>query len=476
MLEAFFLKVLTLATTNRLDVGIIRSEARLLVAAVLMAVATFTFDLFTPLGVAGGAPYTVLVLLGLWSRRASLLPILAGVATALTILGGLLSPQGEEIWKGIVNRNLTIMATWTIVLMLFYYRRTRTVLENTLRERQAYLDVIEVVLVVLDRQGKVQLLNRKGCEILGYSEGEVVGLNWFTNFSPKREAEKSEDVHRRLIAGEIKGLEYVENVVCTRDGQERLMAWHNTILRDNRGREVGTLSAGEDITERQAAEDAAREREALARIGQMAAMVAHEVRNPLAGIRGSVQILGRRLPSDGEEQEVIQTILERLDGMARMSQDLLLYSRPRVARFERLCLKELLHSSGWLLASDPEMERVEVEVSGADGEMDGDPELLANMFLNLLLNAAQAMQGEGVIQVGVVDGEGQWQVSVKDTGSGIPEEARARIFEPFFTTRHRGTGLGLAIAKQTVEAHGGTISLTCPPEGGTQVLVSFPRE
>jgi signal transduction histidine kinase len=236
------------------------------------------------------------------------------------------------------------------------------------------------------------------------------------------------------------------------------------------------LSAGEDITERRAAEDAAREREALARIGQMAAVVAHEVRNPLAGIRGSIQILGSRLPSDGEEQEVIHTILERLDGMARMSQDLLLYSRPRVARFERLCLKELLHSTAGLLASDPEMGRIEVEVTGLDGVLDGDPELLGNVFLNLLLNAAQAMNGEGVIRIRILDGDGQWHVSVDDTGPGIPADKRARIFEPFFTTRHRGTGLGLAIAKQSVEAHRGTISLNCPQDGGTQVLVSLPQE
>jgi len=459
---------------DRPVVGKDARETRVLVAAALMAAATFTLDLFTPLGVAGGAPYTVLVLLGLWSRRAALLPILAGTATVLTILGGLLSPQGEVIWKGIVNRNLTILATWAIVILLLFYRKTQTVLEETLRERQAYLDVVEVVLVVLDRQGKVRLLNRKGCEVLGYAEGEAIGLNWFRTFSPPREAEQIEDVHHKLIAGEIEAAEYFKNILCTRDGQERLMAWHNTILRDDRGRIVGTLSAGEDITERQAAEDAAKEREALARIGQMAAVVAHEVRNPLAGIRGSIQILGSRLPQGGEEQEVVQTILERLDGMARMSQDLLLYSKPRVAKFEPLCLKELLQSTAGLLASDPEMERVGVEVTGEDGVLDGDPELLGNMFLNLLLNAAQAMNGEGVIQIRIEDGDGQWHVSLEDTGPGIPAEARARIFEPFFTTRHRGTGLGLAIAKQSVEAHRGTISLNCPEGGGTQVLVSFP--
>lgn len=464
-----------MVTRDQADAGIAPRDTGVVVTATLLAVATFTIDLFTPLGVAGGAPYTVLVMLGLWSRRAALLPILAVAATLLTILGGLLSPHGGEVWKGAVNRTLTILATWAIVLLLFLYRRTQAALAGTLGERQAYLDVVQVAVVVLDRRGDVRLLNRKGCEILGYQEGEAAGLSWFHTFIPERDANQVEAVHQRLVAGEVDPVEYFENAVRTRDGRERIMAWHNTVLRDEQGRVSGTLSAGEDITERLAAENAAREQAALARIGQMAAVVAHEVRNPLAGIRGSIQVLARRLPGGPEEQEVFSNILERLDSMARISQDLLIFSRPRTPRLEPLLLKELLHTTAGLLAADPEMRRIQVDITGLDGALKGDPELLANMFLNLLLNAAQAMSGEGMIRVGIVDGDGQWQVSVQDTGPGIPAEKRAHIFDPFFTTKTRGTGLGLAIAKQFAEAHHGTIDLSSSESGGTRFVVSLPH-
>jgi PAS domain S-box-containing protein len=463
-------------TRNQPDAGIARRDKGLVVAATLLAAATFTFDLLMPLGVAGGAPYAVLVLLGLWSRRPSIVLVLAGAATILTILGGLLSPPGEELWKAVLNRTLTILAAWAIAILLYSYRRTQAALAKSQEERQAYLDIVQVALVVLDRDGNVRLLNRKGCEVLGYDEGEADGLNWFETFSPQREAKQIEKVHRQLVAGEIEPVEYFENAVRTRDGRERIMAWHNTVLRDDRGRITGTLSAGEDITERLAAENAAREQAALARIGQMAAVVAHEVRNPVAGIRGSIQVLAGRLAGGAEEKEVVDNLLERLDSMAGMCQDLLSYSRPRRPRLEPLSLKEILHATAHLLASDPGMQRVEVDITGHEGELKADPELLTNMFLNLLLNAAQAMKGEGVIRVGIVDGDGQWHVSVEDTGPGIPEELSAQIFDPFFTTRTRGTGLGLAIAKQCAEAHQGTIALSRSDESGTRFQVSLPRE
>jgi PAS domain S-box-containing protein len=440
-----------------------------------MATAIFVADLILPLGVAGGAPYTVLVLLGLWFRRFRYVVVLAGAATVLIVLGGFLSPHGEEIWQGVINRTLTILATWAISFLMLRHRSTQQALLSTTRQHQTYLDVAEVVMVALDRHGRVSLLNRKGCEILGCSEEEATGKNWFRTFIPERDAEGVEEVHRKLMAGEVEPVEYFENAVRAADGQERIMAWHNAVLRNEKGEVVGSLSSGEDITDRLRAEESLRKREALARLGQMAAVVAHEVKNPLSGIRGAIQVLGSRLPEEAEEQEVVQGILERLDALNRMSQELLLFARPRTPTLEPVLLEPLLHSTADLLTSDPALSGIQVDVSGAEGAIQGDAEQLKNVFLNLFLNAAQAMADGGTIRVRLEDGEGRCHIAVEDSGPGIPADEQERIFEPFFTTKHRGTGLGLAIAKQALEAHGGSISVSCPEGGGTRVLVSLPH-
>ncbi|MBC7248740.1 MAG: PAS domain S-box protein [Anaerolineae bacterium] len=120
---------------------------------------------------------------------------------------------------------------------------------------QQYLDIAGVMFVALNTAGEVTLINKRGCEILGYEQDEIVGKNWFENFLPDRVRDEVKGVFQKLIAGEIESAEYFENPVLTREGEERIIAWHNTVLRDNEGRIVGTLGSGEDITERKQAEE-----------------------------------------------------------------------------------------------------------------------------------------------------------------------------------------------------------------------------
>ena len=449
-------------------------EGRLIAAAVALALGTFVADTFLPLGVAGGAPYTVLVLLGLWSRRRAFVPALAGAATVLTIIGAVLSPPGNFLWMGVVNRILTLLAIWATTILLLRYERTRRELMQSRRDARAYLENAEVAFVVLDREGQVVLLNRKGGEILECDPREAIGENWFEKFTPSPVADEMSRVFRRLMADEIGAAEYYENPVRTATGRERIMAWHNTVLRDDKGTITGTLSSGEDVTERRKAEETARRRHALARLGQMAAVVAHEVKNPIAGVTGAIQIIAKRLPEGCDEREIVQTILERLDGLNRMSQDLLDFARPREPELRRVDLRKLVEKSAAFLAQDPNLGGVQVEIDAVDRSVAVDPELLETVLRNLLLNAAQAMNGEGTIRVSVTFRDRQVLISVSDEGPGIPTDQRERAFEPFFTTKHRGTGLGLPVAKQVVEAHGGEISIECPPGGGTSVVICLP--
>ena len=448
----------------------------LVVTAILLANAIFLADLFLPLGIAGGAPYTILMVLGLWSGKPKFLLVLATAATALTIFGALLSPPGSVFWVGVLNRGLTLLAVWAIAYLMLRYMLARTALRQTEGDAQAYLEIAQVAILVLDREGTVRLINKKGCEILGWKSSEILGKNWFHTAIPERNAGELEEVFRKLISGEEEPVEYYENPVRTADGEEKVVAWHNAVLKDEKGRVTGTLSSGEDVTERRRAEESMRKREGLAQLGQMAAVVAHEVRNPLAGIGGALQVLGKRLARSDEDKEVIGDILKRLDSLAVMSQDLLQFARPREARFEPIRIRLLLQSTADHLAEDPEWRRIQIEITGPDLSISGDAELLRTMFQNLLLNAAHALDGKGKIGLSVESRNGECRIAVKDNGPGIPDELLEKIFEPFFTTKHRGTGLGLAIARELVEAHNGRLVVESSSGAGTTILVSLPEK
>ena len=140
-------------------------------------------------------------------------------------------------------------------------KQAETALRTEEERAQKYLDVAGVLLVALDAHGRITLMNRRGCEILGYDEGEIIGRNWIDTCVPERLRIEINGVFKRLIASAVKPVEYYENPVLTRSGEERQIAWHNVVLRDERGRAVGTLSSGEDITERVQTEQALRESE-----------------------------------------------------------------------------------------------------------------------------------------------------------------------------------------------------------------------
>jgi len=152
----------------------------------------------------------------------------------------------EEIKSGILVYKLDI--------------NERKRVEEALREERdkahMYLDIAEVILLVLDSEQTVKHINKKGCKVLGYNEEEIRGKNWFDNFIPPRLSRDVGDIYQQLMSGEIKPVEYYENPILTKNGEEKIIAWHNNILRDKHGNIVGTLSSGEDITERRQTEEA----------------------------------------------------------------------------------------------------------------------------------------------------------------------------------------------------------------------------
>jgi signal transduction histidine kinase len=227
--------------------------------------------------------------------------------------------------------------------------------------------------------------------------------------------------------------------------------------------------------DRMRAEAARWRAESLARVGEMAAVVAHEVRNPLAGIKGVLQIVGQRLPPDAGERHALQDATSRLDALAALTEELLLFARPAPPQRTPVSLLALARTTRELLQADRALADLTIEVSGDPGELLGDPLQLRRAILNLVRNAAEATDGKGRVVVRVRDRGDAVELSVSDAGPGVPEELRERVFEPFFTTRARGSGLGLAIVHRTVEGHGGEIAAEAAAQGGACFRITLPR-
>jgi two-component system sensor kinase FixL len=328
-------------------------------------------------------------------------------------------------------------------------------------------------IIVIDSRGAIEAFNPAAERLFGYRESEVMGRNVSALMpSPYRE-EHDAYLSRFLRTGDAKIIGIGREVTGQRaDGT--LFPRHLSVGEMLLGGERKFTGILHDLSSRVRMEEQLREQAALVRLGEMAAVIAHEVKNPLAGIRGAVQVIGGRLAKESREAAVVGEILSRIDTLNGLIQDLLLFARPPQPRPAPVDVSPLLLTTAELLSSDPALSGVRIVVEGSAPPLAADAELLKIVFLNLLVNSAHAMRGEGRIQVSIGVADGSCRVAVADAGPGIPPEIREKIFTPFFTTKSRGTGLGLPTAKRLIEAHGGTIQIDCPPEGGTTVTVQLP--
>jgi signal transduction histidine kinase len=243
---------------------------------------------------------------------------------------------------------------------------------------------------------------------------------------------------------------------------------------DEQHRQYQFVAIQSDITERKRSEGEMREQESFAQLGKMAAVVAHEVRNPLAGIRGALQVITRRLADGSREREITQESIDRIDTLNDIMQDLLQFARPRQPVVSPVVVSTIITETVELFRADPALTALNVRIDAPAASVTADAEQLKLVLLNLLINGAQAMGDHGEMAVLAHCNGGSVELRIIDQGPGIPPEVRDHLFEPFFTTKHRGTGLGLVTARRILEAQGGAIRLECPAGGGTVAIVTLP--
>jgi PAS domain S-box-containing protein len=340
---------------------------------------------------------------------------------------------------------------------------------RSLDEIRYALDQAAIV-AATDQRGLITYVNDKFCEISQYSRDELMGQDHRIVNSGYHPKEFMRDLWRTIARGKVWRGEIRNRA---KDGS---LYWVDTTIvpfLDGNGKPRQYLAIRYDITKRKLAEAKLREQAALAHLGQLAAVVAHEVRNPLAGLRAGLQVIDGRVP-DPRDRSAIAAMIQRIDGLNDKVEDLLLYARPRPPRRQPVDVKALVRevaASAQVATGRPEGA---IPVSGDQVTVNADPEMLRAALLNLTMNACQAASHQDV-ELHVTATESTCCISVSDRGPGIPAAIRERVFEPFFTTRVNGTGLGLAIVKRLVELQDGSVQINDRSGGGTIAEVTLPR-
>jgi len=218
--------------------------------------------------------------------------------------------------------------------------------------------------------------------------------------------------------------------------------------------------------------------EHLATLGELAAGLAHEIRNPLAGIAGVVDVMGKELPANSASRAVLADVQNEILHIQNILNDLLSYARPRPPTFHPADLNTTVEQAILLGRQQVRTRPVKILFTSNPSLplVCHDPALIQQVVLNLVLNGIQAIPGEGQVDVSVAREEDQALITVKDNGKGISPEALPKIFRPFFTTRKEGTGLGLSLANGIVQSHGGKIEASSTLGKGTQFRIHLPIE
>ena len=328
-------------------------------------------------------------------------------------------------------------------------------------------------IIVIDHRGRVESFNPAAERLFGYPRSEVIGRNVTLLMpSPYRE-EHDGYLNRYLTTGEARIIGIGREVTGRRrDGS--MFPLHLSVGELTVEGERKFTGIVHDLTGRVRLEEQLRERASLATVGEMAAVIAHEVKNPLAGVRGAIEIIRGRLPAGGQDASVLSDIVKRIDALDGLMKDVLLFARPPQPRLSAVDVVPLVTMTADLICQDPSLSGIRVSIQGSSPPVFADAEMLKIVFQNLLVNGAHAMEGRGKIDVTIGARNGTCQIAFTDYGPGIAEEIRDKIFTAFFTTKSRGSGLGLATAKRLIEAHQGEIQVECPPGGGTTVSLRIP--
>lgn len=423
----------------------------------------------------------------------------AALATALFIGYGVLERLGAITPPGIERMSLGpaseagLLDTYMHVSVFFLVgavggylaeriHRNRRQLESAESQlQQLKIDTDFIVnnmtsgVLVVDSDGLVVTINPAAERILGI-ESSTSLMRPLSAVLETGAPRMAEDMAHALESGE--GRLRHEIQLDREDGGVMPLGVSISLLRDAGGRKRGVVSVFQDLTEVREMQERVRKADRLAAVGTLSAGIAHELRNPLASISGSIELLYNELDLDGENRRLMELVMRESDRLDRIITDFLSFARLRSPRKRpvdpSVCLEEVL-----ILVRNhrPVVEGIEIELSVGDAlpTVRLDDEQMRQVLYNLIVNSCEAMEGGGRLDI-VADSPSDdvVRIAMRDTGPGIADEDVDRLFEPFFTTKPDGTGLGLAIANKIVAAHGGTLDFSNRSGGGAEFVITLP--
>lgn len=351
------------------------------------------------------------------------------------------------------------------------YRLSRRQLQDTRAFASEVVTSLPVGLLTSDTDGQVKLANAAASSMLGIEREKLPGmrlkglgsLDWESIIVDleRDEAVLEQEVELAASQGKRTPVSLSASRIVNEEG---LFLGHLFILRD-----LGEVKRLQEQVQRN---------ERLTALGNLAAGVAHEIRNPLSSIKGFATYLAGKFKNDGPDKEAAKVMIQEVDRLNRVVSELLEFARPGHMKLQEEDINSVIARTLRLAGSDASAKRVTVNFSRNDSLplVPVDAERLTQALLNLFLNAVQAMEPGGVLDVSasVENGSNRVGVRVADTGKGMPPEVLSGIFNPYFTTKSSGTGLGLAIVHRIVEGHGGEIKVSSQPGKGTVFTILLP--
>lgn len=335
------------------------------------------------------------------------------------------------------------------------------------------LSSLNSAVVSIDADYRIIVLNPPAESLLGIQAEDVIGKR--IQDIPCRLTDGDRFLAETLESG--RGVKFFET--STQTGSEEVMLLVNSdVVRDRENNIIGAVAIFQDITELRRTQKAVREREKLAIIGQMAAGMAHEIKNPLTAVRGFAQLLKEKCPDNPTLVEYVQIILAEVDRANAVIVDFLQLSRPKQPILKSQSVNGLLEEIIAIVGPQSFLKKIALAYEMADDlpycRMDQDQ--IKQVLLNICQNAIEAMPGGGVLKIkaGHLPAQKEIYIAISDTGCGISQEKLENIGVPFFTTKATGTGLGLSISYSIIRAHNGRVEMESKEGEGTTFKIYLP--
>lgn len=352
---------------------------------------------------------------------------------------------------------------------------TTQTLANLRALHERIVESIRSGVVTTDLRGRIYTFNAAAEEITGYDATDIRGQEASILFGEL--TKRIETSMRAAEAGDTSPR--FEADCLTPEGHIRRLGFSIFPLSTESGEHTGLVITFQDLTEVRALEETSRRQDRLAAVGRVAASIAHEIRNPLAAMRGSIQVLRSEMSDDSSQAELMEIILRESDRLNRIISDYLTYARQRSHVLTSVDIRDLLHETFTLLRHSPEIRAehtLEEDLPAEPMMAQADAAQLRQVFWNLARNALQAMDGGGKLRAELRRTQSaRLRITFTDTGRGMTPEQVEHLFEPFSSTTG-GTGLGLSIVYQIIRDHGGTINVRSREGQGTTIAIELPSE